>query len=392
MTIVALSDTFIQRLPAGKTPLIRDRVICGLCLRVGKRVRSFVIATTCGGKQVRVHLGRWPLLSVDDARQRALDVLRACRNGTFIVPPTPLTEISLQSVLPGYCAAKKLKPQTQERYDSILRTHFQAWHSAPIESLNSIAFQEHCKAFVISKSPALVVIGRGAITAMIKYVNATHGTKITSPFAQLAAAGLMPKAPPPRQRQLQKKDLPRWQQAIQTLPEMQRDYLYILFYTGLRRTEASTMTADQARWDDGTIFIPHTKNGRPHTLPITPRLRPILERRCAGLAPKDLIFPGLSADHVAEMAFRAGSPAFTLHDLRKLLASEGEQIGLSAAMLRRILNHAAKKSDTLYKHYVQIDDLALHSALKNLQDSLFFALHTEENDSRRRLTLQTVSA
>ena len=66
-----------------------------------------------------------------------------------------------------------------------------------------------------------------------------------------------------------------------------------------------------------------------------------------------------------------------LHDLRKLAASVGEEIGLSAAMLRRILNHTAKKSDTLYRHYVQIEPQALLDALERLQDALFAALEAE---------------
>ena len=377
MPVAALSDALIQRLPQGKAPLLRDRIVCGLCLRVGKRVRTFMVATTCRGEQVRTHLGRCPLITVEEARQRALDVLRACRNGTFVSQAAPPSEISLKAVLPDYCAARKLKPQSRNRYDSILRTHFETWYPAPIESLNSLAFQQHCQQFVQTRSASIVVVGRGAIAAMIKYVNATHGLEIINPFAKLAAAGLVPGTPAPRQRKLQKQDLPRWHAAVQTLGEVQRDYLYLLLYTGLRRNEASTMTCSQVRWEDGVIFIPDTKNGRPHTLPITARMQTILERRCAGLDPDDLIFPGLAADHVAKMAARVGAPRFMLHDLRKLAASVGEEIGLSAAMLRRILNHTAKKSDTLYRHYVQIEPQALLDALERLQDALLTALEAE---------------
>lgn len=216
----------------------------------------------------------------------------------------PPSEISLKGVLPDYCAAKKLKPQNQSRYNSILRTHFEAWYSAPIESLNSPAFQQHCQLFVQTKRPAFVVVGRGAIATMIKYVNATHGLEIINPFAKLAAADLIPSTPSPRQRKLQKQDLPRWHAAAQSLGEIQRDYLYLLLYTRLRRNEASMMKHSQVRWDDGTIFIPDTENGRPHTLPITNRMRPILERRCVGLEPDTRLFAGLAADHVATMAVR----------------------------------------------------------------------------------------
>ena len=71
-----------------------------------------------------------------------------------------------------------------------------------------------------------------------------------------------------------------------------------------------------------------TKNGKPHSLPTTPLMRAILERRCSGLQPDDELFAGVSADHVAEMAMRMGSPKFMLHDLRKLVATVGEKLGL----------------------------------------------------------------
>ncbi len=39
-----------------------------------------------------------------------------------------------------------------------------------------------------------------------------------------------------------------------------------------------------------------TKNGKPHSLPITPMMREILERRCLGLEPDAVLFKGVSAD------------------------------------------------------------------------------------------------
>jgi integrase len=59
--------------------------------------------------------------------------------------------------------------------------------------------------------------------------------------------------------------------------------------------------------------------------------------------------------NVTEMAIRAGAPAFTLHDLRKLLASVAARQGVADAILRRILGHAPKRGDVLHRHYVSLD-------------------------------------
>jgi hypothetical protein len=56
------------------------------------------------------------------------------------------------------------------------------------------------------------------------------------------------------------------------------------------------------------------------------------------------------------MAMRLGAPRFMLHDLRKLVATVGEKLGLGDAVLRRILNHTAPKTDVLHRHYVGLND------------------------------------
>jgi len=79
-----------------------------------------------------------------------------------------------------------------------------------------------------------------------------------------------------------------------------------------------------------------TKNGKPHSLPVTPMMREILERRCLGLKDDDQLFKGGSAEHIHSMAMRVGSPRFMLHDLRKLVTTVWERLGLGDAVLRRM--------------------------------------------------------
>lgn len=180
----------------------------------------------------------------------------------------------------------------------------------------------------------------------------------------------MPDRAKPRARKLQESDLPRWRKAVGAIPEKQRDCLLLIAYTGLRRNECSEMIRGQVDFERGLIAVPETKTGRPHSLPITPKLLDILERRCAGLSANDLLFAGVSAEHLAEMAERAGAPKFMLHDLRKLLATTGEKLGFSAAIMRRILNHTAKRSDTLYRHYISLNETDIHDSLVAIQERL----------------------
>lgn len=58
-----------------------------------------------------------------------------------------------------------------------------------------------------------------------------------------------------------------------------------------------------------------------------------------------------------------------LHDLRKLVATVGEKLGISDAVLRRIPNHTAPRTDVLHRHYVGLSDGDVAVALAKIQPS-----------------------
>ena len=365
-----ISESLLVRDGIKRGVILRDRVLCGFCVKVGARTKTFKVATSVRGKQFRCTLGRWPLLSVEEARDRAMAMLRDCRRG--VMPERPekafKTLPTLAEVLPAYCAAKKLKEASRKRYDSFFRTHFAEWLHRPVDDLRDRSFAEHCHQFAQTKGAALVELGRGVMGAVIKYVNAVHGLDLATPFTKLAAAGLMPERAKPRPRTLEISDLPAWKRAVDTLPEPQRDCLMLLLYTGLRRSECAGLTRDQVDFEKGQITIPMTKNGKSHSLPITPLMETILRRRCKGIAVPQKLFNGVSVEHLAEMAMRAGAPKFMLHDLRKLHASIGKAQGIPDSVLRRILNHTPSRSDTLNRHYATIELSDVFSALVKIQN------------------------
>lgn len=350
--IVLISEPLLLRASARDGRILRDRVLSGFCVRLNARKRTFMVATSVSGKQFRMMLGYWPLMSVEEARALAMEVLRACRSGERPCQPRKLQIPTLQQAYLAYCRDKKIKASSQKRYESFYRTHFGEWLDRPVTDMGHGAFAEHCREFAQSKGSALVELGRGTVGAVLKYVNAVHGLALESPFGKLAAVGLLPERTQPRARVLQVEDLPRWRAAVETLPERPRDYLFLTLLSGLRRNEARGLRACDVDLPGGVLRIPDTKNGKPHSLPITPMMRTILVRRCEGLKAEQELFKGVSAEHVAEMAMRAGAPRFMLHDLRKLLASVGQRIGVGDAVMRRILNHVPPKTDVLHRHYV----------------------------------------
>lgn len=370
MSILTLSDPLLQRLTVTDGRIVRDKVLCGFCVRLNKRSRTFLVATSVQGKQLRMMIGRWPLIGVEEARSMAVEVLRECRAGRSPVRAKQQQLPTLRDLIPEYCTAKKLKPKSLKTYESMIRTHFAPWVDKPITALTGAAFSGHCHLFAQNTGAAQVETGRGLIGALIRYVNAVYGLSLDNPFLKLAAAGLMPERAKPRARLLREADLPAWRAALDKIGEKQRDYLLLLLYTGLRRDEGHNLTPADIDFDTGVLSIADTKNGKPHSLPITPLMDDILRRRCAGLSDADRLFKGVSKEHVYSMAIRQGAPRFMLHDLRKMLATIGERLKVGDAVLRRILNHTAPKSDTLHKHYVSLTVEDARPALILIQDEL----------------------
>lgn len=370
MPILTFTEALLQRLTATDRRIYRDKVVCGFCLQLNKRTRTFLVATSVQGKQLRMTLGRWPLVSVEEARGMAVKALRECREGRSPAKVKARKLPTLWDVLPEYCQAKKLKPASLKRYKSIIRTHFAPWQDQSVSALTGAAFSEHCHHFAQNTGAALVEVGRGVIGALVRYLNAVHGLSLESPFNKLAAAGLMPERSKPRARVLREDQLPQWREAVDKIGEKQRDYLLLLLYTGLRRDEGINLTRGAIDFIGGVITIPDTKNGRPHSLPITPLMEEILHRRCEGLEDADRLFKGVSKEHVFAMAIRQGAPRFMLHDLRKLVATTGERLKLTDSTLRRILNHTAPKSDVLHSHYVSLNTEDVLPALVMIQNEL----------------------
>ncbi|NDP40784.1 MAG: DUF4102 domain-containing protein [Rhodoferax sp.] len=90
--------------------MLRDRVLSGFGVRLNAHNRTFLIATSVSGKQFRMMLGYWPLMSVDEARSPAMDVLRQCRNGERPSRKVKLKVPTLREAYLAYCTASYLSP------------------------------------------------------------------------------------------------------------------------------------------------------------------------------------------------------------------------------------------------------------------------------------------
>ena len=112
---------------------------------------GFKVATSVAGKQFRMVLGYWPLMSVDVALALAAEVLRECRAGRTSSKAVPVALPTLRLALMDYYLVKKIKASSQKRYESLMRTHFGEWLDESVSELGGLALAAHCRTFANSK-------------------------------------------------------------------------------------------------------------------------------------------------------------------------------------------------------------------------------------------------
>ena len=125
------SESLLLRAGARDGRILRDRMLNAFCVRLNARKRAFLIATRVCGIQFRMMLGHWPLMSVDKARTKAMNVLPQCRNGETPSHRVTLVLPTMREAYVSYCLAKKIKASSQKRYDSFFRTHFGIGWTSP---------------------------------------------------------------------------------------------------------------------------------------------------------------------------------------------------------------------------------------------------------------------
>ena len=154
--IVLISESLLLNSTARDGRVLRDRMLSGFCVRMHARRRTFRVATSVAGKQFRMTLGHWPLMSVEAARARAMEVLAQCRRGERPSRFVPKAVPTLRGAYLEYCKVKSIKASSQNRYESFYRTHFGDWLDRPVTDLGGPEFIDHCHAFAQSEGAALV--------------------------------------------------------------------------------------------------------------------------------------------------------------------------------------------------------------------------------------------
>jgi integrase len=150
------------------------------------------------------------------------------------------------------------------------------------------------------------------------------------------------------------------------LPEHYRTIVKLLILTGQRRGEIAAL--QRSFIEDDTCLLPGelTKNGRPHKFPVGPiaksLLLPLMEREGAYLFPArgkaDSCFNGWSKskqqlDEITETS------NWTLHDLRRTFRTNLGRLKVQPFIAERLVNHISARSDMeiIYDQHIYMGEM-----------------------------------
>jgi integrase len=366
-----LTDAAIRaiELPDGKNDLlVWDAGLPGLALRVGRQRRAWVYVYRPPGAGAKANpqkigLGAWPAVTVSAAREAAR--VEAGRIAKGENPAAARREAKRQETAKVSTVLDKYEASLESRRYantvstmSTLRRGLAKFRDRDVATLTRLELVDAIDAVAQEGRPGAAADLRKHLRTLLEWTS----NKGLTPFNALAglrrerATKAQRIETEERGRALSDDELKKLWHAADPEAVLGR-YIRALILTGARRAEISRLERSMVGDDCLTIPSTHTKQGRPHEIPIVPALRAILDA-CPRTTSR-LVFPSpltgreMSGwtQHVAKLRRNSGVD-FTLHDLRRTMRSGLSRLSVDHDTAEMALGH---QQDDLVRRYDKDD-------------------------------------
>lgn len=341
--------------PTDKTATYHDTETAGLKLTISKAgTYTFFINRKIKGRAERIKLGNFPAMTVEQAKKQGDSI-----NGLISKGVNPndgiradRAELTLEDLFDEYLETHAKPHKKSWRNDAMnYKNHLSQWNNKKLSHISKKDVKSlHAK---IGKNSGHYQANR--VLALLKvmfnkaddwgmYELANPAQRVTQ-FKEVS-----------RDRFLQPDELQRFFKAVADEEnETIRDYILISLLTGARRSNVLAMQWDEISFERAEWRIPETKNGTPHTLPLTKSAMQILEQRKAS-QDSNFVFSGTGrSGHLIEpkkgwirIKDRAGIKDLRLHDLRRSLGSWQATTGASLPIIGKTLAHKNVSTTAIY--------------------------------------------
>lgn len=395
-----LTKAFVEKLPfepSGQR-FYRDTDLKGFGLRVSKTVKVYIAESKLHGKTIRATIARHNVVTVDEARTRAKKLLAEISEGKNphdVEKARKAKLVTLAEVLESYIELRtNLKPSSIQDYRQTLSVYLGDWLNKPIIEITKDMIEARFRK--LSKvSPSRANKTMRNLRAILNYAIVKYEDNNGDSFLRQNPVSRLTQLRAWHREQrrstlIKHYDLAPWYQAVINLTndsvapnrEVVRDFLLLLLFTGLRRSEAAKLTWNRVDLRDRTLIITDTKNHTDHTLPLTDFLYDLLSRRKENTQTQ-YVFPNeTNTGHLVDPkkqiknVVNESGVKFTCHDLRRTFITIAESLDISAYSLKRLLNH--KMTNDVTAGYIITDVERLRAPMQKITDYIVICIGMKE--------------
>ena len=363
---IAISRRTVGRLKTDRDRVLWDSELQGFGVRVYASGRKmYVVQTRAGGPHpTRVTVGRFGVITPEEARRRAAQIIRRIKAGEEPVPepeavtlangPTvgELVETYLREVV-----EVRLKPKSAKSYRSSIDNHIlPALGRKPALSIDHAAVSAFHHS--LRETPRAA---NQAVEVLFRVYRAAEERE-TIPEGSNPCRQIAMNRPRRHERFLTDEEFQRLGRVLDEAEEKGGARMYaalavrLLLLTGCRKNEIVYLHWDHVDLEAGEMRLPDTKTG-PRTVQLSPAAVELLERIPRADGNPHVIAGARGANamtnlqaHWAIIRERAGLEDMRLHDCRHTFASRALALGESLPMIGRMLGHSEVKTTARYAH------------------------------------------
>lgn len=345
---------------------IMDRNPPGFSVRVGKRGIGFSVRYRVKGRQrqERLVIGEYPEIKIGEARLKAHQVREIARQGIDPKGTASTKEgATLQDAFAEMMHLLDIRPRTVYEYQRIFERDI-------ARELGDLLVRDVTRAHVNRLIQGIYDRGAGvSANRTLALLRRIYAFAIPREYADADPTDGIKKLhrERPKQRVLRPEELREFWSVLHTRKRGHATAALIrtALRTGQRRSELASM-----RWSqidpEGWWHIAMTKSHREHRIFLVPEL--IEELRRSRKTRNDLVFPSPRTGKmihldalsrwVARTCQREGLEIFTLHDLRRTVATGMAALGTPSDVVGRVLNHAASGvTMTVYNQHAYLPQI-----------------------------------
>jgi integrase len=321
----------------------------GLRLRASG-AKTWLVQYAIAGRTRRVTIGSFALFDLAKAREQAKLVLAAVKLGRDPALEKEQAKVAagetVGAVLKIYLERRRADPGLRRTSLGEIERHLvrnlKELHSLPISKLDRRSIAIELSRFTTERGPIQANRTRTSLVAFLNWA-AREG------FVETNVAQFTNRNPEQgRSRVLSDAELAKIWHALPPAGDDFADIVRLLMLTGQRRSEIGDLAWDEIDFERATVTLPlaRTKNKRQHVVPLSAPALAILQARPRNNGRQLVFGRGQSGNGFAgfgeckERLDKAVQiPAFTLHDVRRGVASGLGNVGVAPHVIEQILNH-----------------------------------------------------